>query len=110
MLDVRGARDERGELRDPRLTADPLEVTALVELVRQGDGVHRLALGPQSERREEDLRVALPVEVRRVEDLARRTDRGRREQHGAEYRLLGFEILRRHDRARRLGGTGEGEA
>ena len=79
VLDVRGRGDESGELGHLRLPADGLELAPLVELVRERDRVHRLALPPQAERRPEDLRVTLAVEVRGREDLADRSDRGRRE-------------------------------
>jgi len=81
------------------LPADVVELTSLVELVRKGDRVDRLALGPEPECGAIDLRVALAVEVRGVEDLADRPDRGRRQEHRAENRLLGLEVLRRDDGA-----------
>ena len=102
VLDVRRRRDERRELDDARLSARGLELGALVELVDQRDRVDRLALRPQRERRAVHLRVALAIEVGRVEDLAHRADGDRREQHRAEDRLLGLEVLRRDDRAQSL--------
>ena len=102
VLDVRRRGDERRELGHVRLPARGLELAALLELVDERDRVDGLALRPQRERRPVHLRVALAVEVRGVEDLADRADRDRREQHRAEHRLLGFEILRRDDRAQAL--------
>ena len=102
VLDVRRGRDERCELGDARLSAGGVELRALLELVDERDRVDRLALRPQRERRAVDLRVALAVEVGRVEDLADRPDRDGREQHRAENRLLGLEILRRDDGAQAL--------
>ena len=102
VLDVRRRRDERSELGNLRLAADRVELSSFVELVRERDRIDRLALGPQRQRGSVHLAVALAVEVRRVEDLADGPDRGRREQHRAQHRLLGFEILRRDDRAHPL--------
>ena len=102
VLDVRRRGDERRELGDARLSPGGLELGALLELVDERDRVHRLALRPQRERRPVHLRVALAVEVRRVEDLADRADGDRREQHRAEDRLLGLEVLRRDDGAQSL--------
>ena len=68
MRGVRGRRDERGELVDPLAAADVLELAALLELVDERDRVDRLAPGVERERRAVDLRVALAVEVARVED------------------------------------------
>ena len=101
---VRGRRDERRQLVDPLAAAGALELAALLELVDERDRVDRLAARVERERRAVDLRVALAVEVARVEDLADRPDRTRGEHHRAEDRLLGVEILRR-DRGgrRRLG-------
>ena len=102
VLHVRGRRDERGELGHLRLAADRLQLSALVELVRERDGVDRLALRPKGERGSEELPVALAVEVRGVEDLADGSDRGGREQHRAQHGLLGLEVLRRDERAQAL--------
>ena len=95
---VRGVRrrwDERRELVDPLAAAGALEVAALLELVDERDRVDRLAPGVERERCAVDLRVALPVEVARVEDFADRPDRAGGEHHRAEDRFLRFEILRR---------------
>ena len=102
VLDVRGRRDERGELGHPRLPSCSFELGPLVELVGQRDRVDGLALRPQRERGAVDLRVALAVEVGRVEDLAHRPDGDGREQHRAQHRLLGLEVLRRNDGAQAL--------
>ena len=71
VLDVGGRRDERGELRDARLAAGGVELGALFELVDESDRIDGLALRPQGERRAVHLRVALAIEVGRVQDLAR---------------------------------------
>ena len=107
VLDVRRGGDERRELGDARLPAGGVELGALLELVDERDRVDRLALRPQRERRAIDLRVALAVEVGCVEDLADRAHRDGREQHRAENRLLGFEVLRWHDGAQALADTVE---
>ena len=96
VLDVRGRRDERRELRDARGTADLLELAALLELVRERDRVDRLALRPKREARPVDRAVGAAVEVGRVEDLRHDADRGLGEEHRSEDGLLGLEILRWH--------------
>ena len=75
--------------------ADVLELAALVELVDERDRVDGLALRVERERGAVDLRVALAVEVARVEDLADRPDRAGGEHHRPEDGLLGLEVLRR---------------
>ena len=102
VLDVRRRRDERRQLGDAPLAARGLELAALLELVDERDRVDRLALRPQRERGAVHLRVALAVEVPRVEDLADRPDGDRREEHRAEHGLLGLEVLRRDDGAQAL--------
>ncbi len=96
---VRARRDDERELVQPDTAADLLELAALLELVRERDRVDRLVLRVERERRAVDLRVRLAVEVGRVEDLAHRRDRERRDHHRPENGLLSFEILR-GDRAR----------
>src|SRR5262249_46625900 len=72
VLDVRGCGHERRELCDARLPAGGLELSALVELVDEGDRINRLPLRPECEGGAVHLRVALPIEGARVEDLADR--------------------------------------
>ncbi len=96
MLDVRGRGDERRQLGDPRCPTDLLQLAAFLELVRERDRVDGLALRPQREARPVDGAVGAAVEVRGVEDLRDRTDRGLRQEHRAEHRLLGLEVLGRH--------------
>ena len=91
---VRRRRDERRQLVDPLAAAGVLQVAALLELVDERDRVDRLAAGVERERGAVDLRVALPVEVPRVEDFADRPDRTGGEHHRAEDGLLSVEILR----------------
>ena len=92
---VRRRGDERGELVDAGAAAHLLELAALLERVDEGDRVDGLALLVEREAGAEDDPVALAVEVGRGEDLGDRSDRARREQHRAQHRLLGLEILRR---------------
>ena len=74
VLDVRGGGHERSQLGDARLSTRGLELATLVELVDERDRVDRFALRPQGERGAIHLRVALAVEVARIEDLADRPD------------------------------------
>jgi len=90
---VCGRRDERCQLVHPHPPADGFELAALLELVDERDRVDRLALRIEREARAIDLRVALPVEVGGIEDLAHRSDRTRGEQHRPEDRFLGLEVL-----------------
>ena len=92
------------QLVDADAAADGLELASLLELVDDRDRVDRLALRVEPERGAVDLRVALAVEVARVEDLADRADGAGREHHRAEDGLLGVEVLRRDGR----GGRGRG--
>ena len=98
---VRGRGDEGRELVQADTAADVLELAPLLQLVRERDRVHRLALRVEREGGAVDLRVGLPVEVLRVEDLADGSDRARGEHHRPEDRLLGLEVLRRDGRVRR---------
>ncbi len=84
---------ERCQLVHPHAPADGLELATFLELVDEGDRVDRLAFRIEREARAIDLRVALPVEVGGIEDLAHRSDRTRGEQHRPENRLLGLEVL-----------------
>jgi hypothetical protein len=92
---VRGRGDERGELMDAGAAAHLLELPALLERVDEGNGVDWLPLLVQRKAGTEDDPVALAVEVGRREDLGDRPDRARRDQHRAQHRLLGLEVLRR---------------
>ena len=101
VVDVRRRRNERRELGDARAAADLLELAPLLELVRERDRVDRLALRPEREHRAVDRPVRAPVEVGGVEDLGDGADRRLGEQHRPEHRLLGLEVLRRHEGRRR---------
>ena len=105
---VRGGRDERGELVDPDATARVLELAALLQRVDERDRVDGLAARVQGEGGAIDLRVALAIEVARVDDLADGPDRPGGEHHRAEDGLLGVEILGwDRGRLRRLGNLGD---
>ena len=91
---VRSSRHERRQLVDPPTAARVLKLASLLELVDERDRVDRLALGVEGDGRSVDLRVALAVEVARVEDLADRPDRTGGEHHRPEDGLLGLEVLR----------------
>jgi hypothetical protein len=81
---VRARGDERRQLVDPVLSTCVLELAALFELVDERDRVDRIPLRVEGERGAVDLRVALAVEVGRVEHLADRPDRPRGDHHRAE--------------------------
>ena len=98
MPGVRGRGHERGQLVQPNAAADVFELASLLELVDQRDCIDRFALRVERKRRAIDLRVALAVEVRRVQRFADRPDRARGEQHCPEDRLFGLEVLGRRDR------------
>ena len=95
---IGGRRDERRKLVQAHAAADVFELAAFLELVDERDRIDRLALGVKAERSAVDLRVALAIEIRRVEDLADRPDRARGEHHGPEDGFLRFEVLGRRDR------------
>jgi hypothetical protein len=104
---VRRGGNERGELMDADAATHILELASLFELVDERDRVDGLAARVQPERGAVHLRVALAVEVARVEDLADRPDRAGGEHHRPEDRLLGLEVLRRDRGGRRLRDGGE---
>jgi hypothetical protein len=82
--------------------ADLGEQTGPAQLVGDGDGVCRGGARVQGADRVEDVAVRRAVEVLRVEPhLADDADRLAREQHGAEHRLLGVDVVRWDPTARR---------
>src|SRR5919201_1485754 len=81
---VPARRHERRELVDSNLAADVVQLAALLQLVDERDRVDRLAFGVERERGAVDLRVALAVEVARVQELTDRPDRAGGEHHRAE--------------------------
>jgi hypothetical protein len=81
---VRGRGNERGELVDARPAADVLQLASLLELVDERDRVDGLAFCIERERCSVDLRVALAVEIARVQDFADRPDCTRGEHHRPE--------------------------
>src|SRR5207249_10743169 len=79
---------------DSRPPAGALELAALLELVLERDRVDGLATRVQGQRAAIDLRVALAIEIARVEDFADRPDRTGGEHHRAEDGFFRVEILR----------------
>src|SRR4029077_2238499 len=71
--------------------------------VDERDRVDGLAFGVERKGRSVDLRVALAVEIARVQDFADRPDGARGEHHRPENRLLGLEVLGRNRGGRRMG-------
>src|SRR5205085_4002219 len=106
MRGVGGRRDERGKLVDTAAAADVLELTPLLQLVDERDRVDGLPFCVERERGAVYLRVALAIEVARVEHFADRTDRAGGEEHRPENRFLGFEVLRRDRCSHRYRGDG----
>src|SRR6266536_2807870 len=100
---VRGRRNERRQLVDPRPSADVLELASLLELVDERDRVDGLALRIERECRPVDLRVALAIEIAGVQHFADRPDCSGGEHHCPENRLLGLEVLGRNRGGRRMG-------
>jgi len=93
-----GVRDDRDGLceREHRGPAsDLLERPPLIEAVAHGHLVDRLGSLVQIDHRRVDLAVPAAVEVLGLEHLGGLGDRGLREQHRAEHRLLGVEVLGR---------------
>jgi hypothetical protein len=76
-------------------TADPLQVTAAVELRGHGDHVDGLTAPEQVDDGVVDRLVRRPVEVDPPEDLGDVGDGVLRDQHRAEHGLLGRHVLRR---------------
>src|SRR4051794_31327465 len=85
--------DERVQVRS---AADLVDLAALGEFGGDGDGVGRLALRVDVEDRLVDRLVRGLVEVVALEDLDDVGDGVLGQQHAAQYRLLGVQILRRH--------------
>jgi hypothetical protein len=77
--------------RPPAASSSPRSSSSSTSVIASTGSPFRV----QRQRRAVDDRVALAVEVARVQDFADRPDRAGGEHHRAENRLLGFEILRR---------------
>ena len=86
------------------LPTDPGQVTALGQLVGDGDRVGGLPAAEEVEHGIEDQLVRRAVEVVRLDRLEVLGDRVLVEQHRAEHRLLGVEVLRRDPVVRRATG------
>ncbi len=104
---VAGGRHDAGELVDGRRAADLLELAHLAQAVGDRQHVHRLAVVVQREHRLVDRAVALAIEVLRAQPLFdhQRIQRAVGQQDRAEHRLLGVEVVRRRDHARRLAAS-----
>ena len=92
---VRDDGDGLGQREHGRAAADLRERAALVEAVADRDLVDGLRLLVEVEHRREDLAVPAAIEVVGLEHLGGLGDRRLREQHRAEHRLLGVEVLGR---------------
>jgi hypothetical protein len=91
----RGGGGLDGEQR--ALAAEGLEQAGAPKLLGHGHRVDGLTLLVERPDRIEDVTVRGPVEVAGVDPgLDRGGDRVPREEHGAEQRLLGLEVVRRH--------------
>ena len=108
---VRRRRRRRLDLEQRALAAERLEQAGAAQLLGHGDRVDRLALLVQRPDRVEDVAVGRLVEVGGVDPgLDRGGDRVAREEHRAEQRLLGLEVVGRdasgRDRAHHAHSTG----
>ena len=92
---VRDDGDGLGQREHGGPAADLLERAALIEPVADGDLVDGLGALIEVEHRGEDLAVPAAVEVLGLQDLGGLRDGRLGEQHRAEHRLLGVEVLRR---------------
>ena len=97
VLGVAGRRDLGGQLGDVELAAGILDPAVLVERLDDAELVHRLRGGVEVVDRPEDQPVLVEVEVLRLQlDLVDHPgERGLGDQHRAEDRLLGLDVLRR---------------
>ncbi len=94
---VRGRGSGRLDLEQRGASADELEEIGAAELLGDGDRIGRLALPVERLDRVVDVAVRRLVEVGDFDSsLHRGGDRVAGEQHGAEQRLLGLEVVRRH--------------
>jgi hypothetical protein len=75
--------------------ADPHQLPGAGQLGRDGDGVGRLAAAVEIEDRVVEHLVGGPVEVAGAQHLHHVGDRVLGQQHAAEHRLLGLQVLRR---------------
>src|SRR4051812_14529665 len=101
LADVADRGDRAGQELDRRRAADRLQLAGLLEVLDQRQRVDRLADRVQVQHRLVDAAVRLAIEVAGLQALVddQRRERGVRQQDGAEYGLLGLEVLRRGDRA-----------
>ena len=88
-------RHRRRERVDDRLPADVVEHPAVVERARERDRVDDVALAVHLQDRAVDGRVRPAVEVVGLEQLRDDRDRVLRDQHRAQDRLLGVDVLGR---------------
>ena len=97
MTRVRGCRSRRLDLEQRGASTDELEEIGAPELLGDGDGVDGLALPVEGLDRVVDVTVRRLVEVGDLDSgFDRGGDRVAGEEHGAEQRLLGLEVVRRH--------------
>jgi hypothetical protein len=87
-------RHRLDQLVQVRLPPDPGQVTALPQLIGDGDRIGRLATTEEVEDGIKDQLVRRAVEVVRLHGLEAVGDRVLVEQHRPEHRLLGVEVLR----------------
>ncbi len=88
----RQAVDQRSDVGRP---AGPFERRLAVHLGADRDGVDRFGPPGEGHHGLEDAAVGLAVEVLRVEDLERRVERGRLEQHGPQHGPFGLLVPRK---------------
>ena len=94
---VADGRHDRGQLVHVRLAAGPLQLAALLELGADRERVDRLVLVVERQDRAVDRAVRVAVEVVGAQPHLDQhgRDRARRDEHRAQHRFLGLEVLRR---------------
>src|SRR5262249_21929670 len=96
MAGIGGGGHTSSEFRDIAGTAHPFEHAAGRERVGEGDRVNRLIALAQRDHRAKYLAMRLAIKILGGQNLDSLIDRVVVEQNCAQYRLFGFDILRRY--------------
>ena len=98
---VRSRRDALDDLEDVGPAADPLELVDAPQLVRERELVYGLPTRVQAHHRPVQNPVCLRVEVLGGERLPDHRNRRLGDEHRADYRPLGVQVVRGYERRRR---------